>query len=336
MKWLVINQHRGQALWALALLAAISALIAGVGLHASHGLAPYNHWLAELQAAGCPLPGHKHTGPSSATCNTLSQQLQNFQSNVFAPRYNFAVPVFEYGVPLALILMSTLVGAPLVAREIEQRTQLVAWTQSVSRRKWYAVKVITLGVGLAAISLIAGYANGWLQHPLTEGGLTSSRWPWFFSVDLAMTGEVLLAYALAVALGAWLRRTVPAIGGALASSLVLPHRDRADGPHTDASQPHSRPALHRAPRRLDHRVPERTQRPLSPSQPGLAPPAHLSRHRPDARRRPAGIRLVRHRYPRHLAPAGAWGAGAGAGHCAALSTGRGSRRAGVVQASSTG
>jgi hypothetical protein len=40
-------------------------------------------------------------------------------------------------------------------------------------------------------------------------------------VDLAMTGEVLLAYALAVALGAWLRRTVPAIGGALASSLVL-------------------------------------------------------------------------------------------------------------------
>jgi hypothetical protein len=36
-----------------------------------------------------------------------------------------------------------------------------------------------------------------------------------------MTGEVLLAYALAVALGAWLRRTVPAIGGALASSLVL-------------------------------------------------------------------------------------------------------------------
>jgi hypothetical protein len=221
MKWLVINQHRGQALWALALLAAISALIAGVGLHASHGLAPYNHWLAELQAAGCPLPGHKHAGPSSATCNTLSQQLQNFQSNVFAPRYNFAVPVFEYGVPLALIVMSTLVGAPLVAREIEQRTQLVAWTQSVSRRKWYAVKVITLGAGLAAISLIAGYANGWLQHPLTEGGLTSSRWPWFFSVDLAMTGEVLLAYALAVALGAWLRRTVPAIGGALASSLVL-------------------------------------------------------------------------------------------------------------------
>jgi hypothetical protein len=36
-----------------------------------------------------------------------------------------------------------------------------------------------------------------------------------------MTGEVLLAYALAVALGAWLRRTLPAIGGALASSLVL-------------------------------------------------------------------------------------------------------------------
>jgi hypothetical protein len=221
MNWLVANQHRGQALWALTLLTAMSAVIVGVGLHASHGLAPYNHWLTELQAAGCPLPGQKHNGPTPAICNTLSQQLQNFQSNVFAPSYSFAIPVFEYGVPLALIMMSILAGAPLVAREIEQRTQLVAWTQSVSRRKWYTVKVLTLGAGLAVISLIAGFANGWLQHPLTEGGLTSSRWPWFFAIDLALTGDVLLAYALAVALGAWLRRTLPAIGGALAGSLVL-------------------------------------------------------------------------------------------------------------------
>jgi len=165
--------------------------------------------------------GQKHSGPVPATCGTLSQQLQNFQSNVFAPGYNFAIPVFEYGVPLALIMMGILAGAPLVAREIEQRTQLVAWTQSVSRRRWYTAKVLTLGAGLAVISLIAGFANGWLQHPLTEGGLTTSRWPWFFSIDLALTGEVLLAFALAVALGSWLRRTVPAIGGALAGSLVL-------------------------------------------------------------------------------------------------------------------
>jgi ABC-type transport system involved in multi-copper enzyme maturation permease subunit len=45
--------------------------------------------------------------------------------------------------------------APLVAREIEQSTLLVAWTQSVSRRKWHTAKVLTLGAGLAVISLIA-------------------------------------------------------------------------------------------------------------------------------------------------------------------------------------
>ena len=221
MRWLVLNQHRGQALWALTLLIAMCTPIADVRMHASHGLAPYNHWITELRAAGCPLPGQRHSGPTPATCSPLSQQLEEFQSTVFAPSYGLAIPVFEYGVPLALMMMSVLVGAPLVAREIEQRTQLVAWTQSVSRRKWYTVKVLTLSAGLAIISLIAGFANGWLQHPLTEGGLTSSRWPWFFSIDLALTSDALLAFALAVALGAWLRRPLPAIGGALAGSLVL-------------------------------------------------------------------------------------------------------------------
>ena len=48
------------------------------------------------------------------------------------------------------------------------------------------------------------------------GGLISSRWIWFFSIDLALTGEIVLAFALAVAFGAWLRRTLAAVGAALA------------------------------------------------------------------------------------------------------------------------
>ena len=221
MNWLVTNQHRGQALWAVILLAGLSALMLAVGFRASHGLGPYHHFITELQAAGCPLPGHQHTGPPRARCSGLDQQLQNFQANVFAPRYSFAIPIFEYGAPLALLATGALIGAPLIAREIEQRTQLVAWTQSVSRRRWYAVKAVALAGGLAVIGLIAGLTNGWLERPLIDGGLMTSRWPWFFSADLALIGDVLLAFALAVALGAWLRRTLPAVGGALAGSLVL-------------------------------------------------------------------------------------------------------------------
>jgi hypothetical protein len=82
-------------------------------------------------------------------------------------------------------------------------------------------KVAVLAAALAAVGVIAGIANGRLQHPLTQGGLTSSRWVWFYSIDLALAGEIVLAFALAVALGAWLRRTLPAVGAALVLFLPL-------------------------------------------------------------------------------------------------------------------
>jgi len=225
MTCLLWRQHRGQALWTLLTLAALCALMLGVGLNAERWLAGYRQWLNALRAAGCPPPdapsGSFHV-PSVAVCNALRQRFpqQNLQA-VFAARYSFAVLVFEDGAPVALAVIGALIGAPLVAREIEQRTQLVAWTQSVSRRRWYTTKVTILAAGLTVAGLAAGVANDRLQRPLTQGGLTSSRWIWFFSIDLALTGEILLAFALAVALGAWLRRTLAAVGAALVSFLVL-------------------------------------------------------------------------------------------------------------------
>lgn len=224
MTCLLWRQHRGQLVWTGLTLAAMGALMLAVGLNADHWLAGYHHWLVALRAAGCP-PPDAHSGefhvPSAAVCDALKQRYPHGLQAAFASRYSFAVLVFEDGVPAALAVIGALVGAPLVAREIEQRTQLVAWTQSTSRRRWYATKVTTLAAGLAVVGLAAGLANQRLQRPLTEGGLTSSRWIWFFSIDLALAGEILLAFALAVALGAWLRRTLPAVGGALVGFLVL-------------------------------------------------------------------------------------------------------------------
>jgi hypothetical protein len=88
---------------------------------------------------------------------------------------------FELSVPLVLAVTAALVGAPLVAREVEQRTQLVAWTQSVTRQRWYHSKVVTIGGGLSLAGLLAGTGTYLLQGPLSDGGVTSSRWPWFFS-----------------------------------------------------------------------------------------------------------------------------------------------------------
>ena len=221
---LIWRQHRGQALWVGLTLASICALALGVSWSASHWLAGYHQWVKALADAGCP-PPDAHSGDfhvrSAATCNTLRGLYSGAQQPAFVARYNFTVLVFEDGFPAALAIIGVLVGAPLVAREVEQRTQLASWTQSVSRRRWYVMKVTVLAASLAAVGLAAGIANARLQRSLGSGGLISSRWVWFFSTNFALVGEILLAFALGVAFGAWLRRTLAAAGAGIASFLVL-------------------------------------------------------------------------------------------------------------------
>lgn len=223
MRCVLWRQHRGQLLWTTVVLALACVAMVVVAHGADHWLAGYQRWLAQLRAAGCPLPndGSGVVHAPSAPCRALLARYPGGGQESFVHAYNFAIPVFEEGLVLLLVLIGVLVGAPLVAREVEQRTQLVAWTQSISRRRWYTTKTAVLGTALALTGLVAGVANDRVQIPLTRGGLTSSRWPWFFSIDLAPAAEALLAFALAVAFGAYLRRTLAAVGAALLAFPVL-------------------------------------------------------------------------------------------------------------------
>lgn len=224
MTCLIWRQHRGQALWTTLTVMALCLLDVSFGLSAQHWLAGYHSWLRELAAAGCP-PPTAHSGVfhvnSPATCLALKDRYPGSAQAAFASRYNSAILISQYGLPAVLALTSALTGAPLVAREVEQRTHLTAWTQSVSRRRWFTAKASALAAGLAAAGLIAGTVNDWLQHQLTAGDTASSRWSWFASADLAPAGEAVLVFSLAVACGALLRRTLPAIGAALAGFAIL-------------------------------------------------------------------------------------------------------------------
>jgi hypothetical protein len=224
MTCLIWRQHRGQALWTVITVTAMCGLIVNFGLSAEHWLAGYQSWLRQLAAAGCPPPtarsGVFHVN-SPATCLALKDRYPGSLQAAFASHYNLAILLSQYGLPAAFAIIGAITGAPLVAREVEQRTQLAAWTQSVSRRRWYTAKISALAAGLAVAGLAAGTINAWLQPQLTTGDTASSRWSWFVSVNLAPAGEAVLAFALAVASGALLRRTLPAIGAALAGFTVL-------------------------------------------------------------------------------------------------------------------
>ena len=224
MTCLIWRQHRGQALWTVITVTALCALMVGFGLSAEHWLAGYHIWLRQLAAAGCP-PPNAHSGVfhvrSAATCSALKDRYPGSLQAAFASHYSFAILFSQDGLPAVFAIIGAMIGAPLVAREVEQRTQLAAWTQSVSRRRWYITKIAALGTALAVAGLAAGAANAWLQHQLTAGDTTSSRWSWFVSIHLALAGEAALAFALGVAFGALLRRTLPAIGAAVAGFAVL-------------------------------------------------------------------------------------------------------------------
>ena len=224
MTCLIWRQHRGQALWTIITVTALCLLAVNLGFSAEHWLAGYHSWLGQLAAAGCP-PPTAHSGVfhvnSPATCLALKDRYPGGLQAAFASHYNDAILMSQYGLPAVFALIGALIGAPLVAREVEQRTHLAAWTQSVSRRRWYAAKTSALAAGLVAAGLIAGTVNAWLQHQFTVGDTASSRWSWFASINLAPAGEAVLAFTLAVAIGALLRRTLPAIGAALAGFTVL-------------------------------------------------------------------------------------------------------------------
>jgi hypothetical protein len=224
MSCLIWRQHRGQALWTIITVTILCLLALDFGLSAEHWLAGYHSWLGQLAASGCP-PPTAHSGVfhvnSAATCLALKDRYPGGLQAAFTSRYNFAILLSQYGLPAAFAVIGALIGAPLVARELEQRTHLAAWTQSVSRRRWYGAKISALAAGLALAGLAAGTINAWLQHQLTAGDTASSRWSWFVSISLAPAGEVVLAFALAVASGALLRRTLPAIGAAVAGFTVL-------------------------------------------------------------------------------------------------------------------
>ena len=116
-------------------------------------------------------------------------------ADLFMGRFGSPLPL---GILLVLLpmLVGLFLGAPLVAREVEQGTHRLVWTQGVSRLRWATTKfgLITL-FGLA---LAAGYAvllTWWIEPPLG----CRSRLEWLV---FDLQGVVPLAYTLfAIALG---------------------------------------------------------------------------------------------------------------------------------------
>lgn len=121
-------------------------------------------------------------------------------------------------------------GAPLIARELETGTYRLVWSQSISRRRWLATKVGLTGLAAVAITGLLSFAVTWWSDPIDDAinaGQDSNTYlprmfpPTFSARGLVPVGYAAFAFALGVAVGLVVRRTLVALAITLAAVILI-------------------------------------------------------------------------------------------------------------------
>jgi len=108
-------------------------------------------------------------------------------------------------------LLGVFWGAPLVSREFEAGTHRLVWSQSISRRRWLAVKLLVVGLGgMVAAGLLSALVT-WAAGPYDEAVGDRFTALVFGARNLAPVAYAGFATVLGAVVGLVLRRSVPAM-----------------------------------------------------------------------------------------------------------------------------
>jgi hypothetical protein len=203
MLWLTWRQFRAQA-WVTAVgLAAAAVALAATGVH-----------LSGLYAASGVAACQAHLD-----CGSLATSFVNQTKG--SPLYS----ILFYGGVVILYMVPALIGifwgAPLVTHELETGTFRLAWNQSVTRARWLAVKLALIGataiVTCGLLSLMITWWASPIDHALGLGGSLNRLTPLVFGArGIVPVGYAAFAFALGVAAGVVIGRTLPAMAATLA------------------------------------------------------------------------------------------------------------------------
>jgi hypothetical protein len=184
------------ALSLVALLVIVFTVITGVMQH--HDL---------VQLFGAPCHGSQIATPGKGDlCGVLTVKLVNVAA------YNAYIRVAGF---VIAPLVGAMLGLLAVVNELDHRTVRLAWTQSISRNRWFAAKA---GVGAATVTIIlvpTAVVLSWWNGEVRGVNLFSSQTFGIAGWDLVAYG--LFAFALAMLLGAIIRRA----GWTLAATTLL-------------------------------------------------------------------------------------------------------------------
>jgi ABC-2 family transporter protein len=187
MMWVAWRQHRAESLLTLGVLVMLALFLIITGLNMAHAF-------QQLGLSDCLRGGHRD-------CSALEDAFQSqFRALSGAVIWLNLCPA----------LLGILVGAPLIAREVEQNTHRLAWTQSITRFRWLAVKLsIVLGTSLLASGALMALLIWW-YGPLNQVQARFAPSAFDFQGPV-LIGTTLLALTVGITASALARRTVLAM-----------------------------------------------------------------------------------------------------------------------------
>jgi hypothetical protein len=204
--WLTWRQHRSAALVASVLLAGLVAALLVVGNIARERA-------RTVGASGCTDAG--------ACDNALSALHRDFHT----------IPPFIAALIAVPLLAGVFWAAPMISREYEAGTHRLAWTQSISPRRWILTRIALVFGVLVAAALGLGLLTTWTLDPLVGAFGGRYNTAWYDTQGIVPAACMVFALAVGVATSALFRRTVPAMAVTLvayAAARVPVHFVRMD------------------------------------------------------------------------------------------------------------
>jgi hypothetical protein len=191
--WVTWRQHR-------VALAGVAALLGGLGLY--------------LLIMGLKI----HSGYASVTsCHPARSAACGLASSLFTNDYYPFAQTMTGFLQVVPVLAGVFLGGPALARELETGTFRFAWTQGCGRMRWVIAKLVLLGASVTLAAEALSLIFSWYFQPWFARGLDGVLAPQLFDLrGIDFAAWTLLAFALGVAAGALIRRTVPAMAAALA------------------------------------------------------------------------------------------------------------------------
>jgi len=186
MIWLTWRQHRLEGLFTALVVVAVAGLVGSLVVSAQPLLEQIRHL--------CPVVTDDSCGRALIAFNA---KFGTFQQPLYLTF--LVLPV----------LSGMFIGAPLLAREFEQGTYEVVWTQGITRRKWLFVKLAILGLATIVLAGILAVAGQEWSTAVPDNSY--NQWFAFDVQGPEVAAYALFSFALGVAAGAAIGRTVPAM-----------------------------------------------------------------------------------------------------------------------------